>query len=199
MRLSLLTTTASDGEYGRCPICHVVSGKHRAGNTAVSAADCLRIRVVMRGTTSTTWRLRYRLTPLSDTEFYYPPLLVTEYTLTNLRKSTRKRGHGRGDRCDRCPSKEPPWAGVPVRVPSFSGRLGFAPQATRLVKRSRGPLSADIASKAAETLRCASGGGPAASASAAATRDRRDRERQAGRSRGGRGAVAGVSHRVIGR
>lgn len=39
--------------------------------------------------------------------------------------------------------------------------------------------SADLGTKAAETLRCASGGVPAASAEAAATRDRRDRERQA--------------------
>lgn len=39
--------------------------------------------------------------------------------------------------------------------------------------------SADLGTKAAETLRCASGGVSAASAEAAATRDRRDRERQA--------------------
>ena len=58
---------------------------------------------------------------------------------------------------------------------------------------------AGLTSEAAETLWSASGGGPAASGEAAVTRDRRDRERQAGRSRGGRGAVAGVSHRVIGR
>lgn len=52
--------------------------------------------------------------------------------------------------------------------------------------------SAGLTSKAAETLWCASGGGPAASAEAAVTRDRRDRERHAVRSRGGRGSARGV-------
>ena len=51
---------------------------------------------------------------------------------------------------------------------------------TRAVERS-----ADVTSEAAETLRSASGGGPAASGEAAVTRDRRDRERHAVRSRGG--------------
>jgi hypothetical protein len=50
--------------------------------------------------------------------------------------------------------------------------------------------SADLSSEAAETLRSASGGGPAASGEAAVTRDRRDRERHAVRSRGGRGRGA---------
>ena len=46
---------------------------------------------------------------------------------------------------------------------------------------------AELGAKAAATLRCASGGVPAASAAAAATEGPKGPRRQAGRSRGGRG------------
>ena len=61
------------------------------------------------------------------------------------------------------------------------------------------PRSAQLPSEAAETLRCARSGGPGPSAEAAVTEGPEGPRRQAGRLRGGRGAVAGVSHRVIGR
>ena len=67
-------------------------------------------------------------------------------------------------------------------VISSDGFAGYI----RLISRLGRPV--DLASKAAETLRSASGGGPVASGEAAVTRDRRDRERHAVRSRGGRGA-----------
>ena len=69
-------------------------------------------------------------------------------------------------------------------VISSDGSAGYI----RLISRLGRPV--DLASKAAETLRSASGGGPVASGEAAVTRDRRDRERHAVRSRGGRGRGA---------
>ena len=54
-----------------------------------------------------------------------------------------------------------------------------------------GLRSADLSSKAAETLRCARSAEAEPSAEAAVTRDRRDRERHAGRSRGGGAESAG--------
>ena len=102
---------------------------------------------------------------------------------------------------------------------SYSGfsatRLGFAPKARWLYTRASEvesgesircgatiaparrlanwpnilPRSAQLTSEAAETLRSASGGVPAASGEAAATEGPEGPRRQAVRSRGGRGAV----------
>ena len=67
-------------------------------------------------------------------------------------------------------------------VISSDGSAGYI----RLISRLGRP--ADLTSKAAATLRCASGGVPVASAAAAATSERSERKRHAVRSRGGRGA-----------
>ena len=59
-----------------------------------------------------------------------------------------------------------------------------------LILDERHLRSVDLGSKAAETLRSASGGVPAASGEAAATSERSERKRHAVRSRGGRGRGA---------
>ena len=69
-------------------------------------------------------------------------------------------------------------------VISSDGSAGYI----RLISRLGRPV--DLASKAAETLRSASGGVPVASGEAAAMSERSERERVAVRSRGGRGRGA---------
>lgn len=71
------------------------------------------------------------------------------------------------------------------REKTRTGHFGLFSPGVKLFRLSR---PADLGAKAAATLRCASGGVPAASAAAAATEGPKGPRRQAGRSRGGRGS-----------
>lgn len=134
------------------------------------------------------YRIRYEVRHSSDTGFYNRAHLVTNQTLTNLRKSTRNRGRDRGRPRQRPSSVEPPWPGGSVRVPSFPESKSLTPDATRLIQRFRSAISADLASKRPATLRSASSGGPAASGAGRAP--------ATGGSRTTRGAVAERSRPV---
>ena len=87
------------------------------------------------------------------------------------------------------------WEALSSYLTRSAVRKVFSTDARRPENASDAPKrrlrrSAGLTSKAAETLRSASGGVPVASGEAAVTRDRRDRERHAVRSRGGRGRGA---------
>ena len=148
------------GQLDRCPICRSVRSERPARGNTGPAVDRLQgvhfLRCIAReGLIMRTvrHRIRYEVRCRSDAGFYYPSYHVPEYTLTNLRKSTRKRGHDRGRPCQRPTPVEPPWDGGSVCVPSFSGRLNCGDiEATRQVQRLRGATSADLASKRPATL-----------------------------------------------
>ena len=175
------------GQLDRCPICRSVRSERPARGNTGSAADRFQGVRFLRCVSVVRYRIRYEVRYTSDTGFYNLAHLVTKYTLTNLKKSTRNRGRDRGRPRQRPPSVEPPWPGGSVRVPSFPESKSLTPDATRLVQRFRSATLADLASKRPATLRCARTAVRGPSAAGRATSERSERKRQAvrcGRRRG---------------
>ena len=140
------------GQLDRCPICRSVRSERPARGNTGSAADRFQGVRFLRCVSVVRYRIRYEVRYTSDTGFYNLAHLVTKYTLTNLKKSTRNRGRDRGRPRQRPPSVEPPWPGGSVRVPSFPESKSLTPDATRLIQRFRSATSTDLASKRPATL-----------------------------------------------